>query len=111
MGDWPRVGSSDPGIAKTSRASIPPYSSGSASRLREAVETIPGGRIYDDESVRPVVLDRAGDVAPINRTQPIGVLLQLKSCGGRRPGNNHRVRRSAPYGEMNWLRDDRRILD
>src|SRR4030095_6954875 len=79
--------------------------------FKKAVETGRSDRTQLDESVRAVVLDGAGDVAPVSRTQSVGVLLQLKSCGGRGPGNNHRIRRRALDGESNRRWVDRRILD
>ena len=62
------------------------------SRFDKAVETVPGGRIHDDESVRAVVLDRSGDIAPICGTQPIGVVLKREARRTGWPGNSDSVR-------------------
>src|ERR1044071_1439401 len=62
---------------------------GCLSRLKEAKETASGLWAHRDESVRAVVLNRAGDVAPINRTQTVGVLLKRETGRDRWPGNGH----------------------
>src|SRR5262245_16959161 len=52
------------------------FHSASASRLDQAIEAISRERIHDDDFIRAVVLNGAGDVAPIHRTQAVGVLLK-----------------------------------
>ena len=46
------------------------------SGLEEAIKTVARGRIHDERPGRSVVLDRGGDVAPVHRTDAVGILLQ-----------------------------------
>src|SRR5262249_27687131 len=68
------------------------FRSAAASRLNQTVETIPGRRIHDDESVGAVVLDWDGDVAPIDQAQLVRVLLKHETCRDGWQGNSQGVR-------------------
>lgn len=65
----------------------------------QPIEPVAGGRIDDERLVRAVVLNGGGEVAPVQRTDAVAILLQGPTCRGRWPRDGHRVRGRAEDGQ------------